>query len=301
MVRFSFCTHGRCPTVPRPPQAYRTCCRLALSLLHRCPCSVPRCRSQPASVTWGPSRDKRTKQWPASAATSPADAGRYPACLRAAREVVDGRPTGSSARRQAPPVLGRLTRGPAITGRRARGQTRPAAIRPATMPIGSSGTQPQSAEIAGRLARTEQQASGSDSTSRKTLAHCARDADAGGNRPGQWDAPNRATRQTGRFSMTLKRRDVLRGAAGSLAAAPLAAPAPRPRRQPKHPDLRSAGRSGDPRSDLDHRHGHPQPRLPGVRHAVRPGRDVQAVTADGRGRQLPRPTARPGRSSCGPD
>src|ERR1039458_4899065 len=55
---------------------------------------------------------------------------------------------------------------------------------------------------------------------RKSVAHCPSIADAGANQ----SRPTGHACSTGRLPMTLKRRDVLRGVAGSLAAAPLAAP-----------------------------------------------------------------------------
>ncbi len=60
---------------------------------------------------------------------------------------------------------------------------------------------------------------------------------------------------------------------------------PRPVRQragAEDAEVRSRGRPAQPRSDLDDRLHHPQPRLHGLRRAVRRRREVPAAAADGR-------------------
>src|SRR5580658_722655 len=59
---------------------------------------------------------------------------------------------------------------------------------------------------------------------RKSVARRACNADAGANQPRQPVPATGRSSSTGRFPMTLKRRDVLRGVAGGLTVAPLAAP-----------------------------------------------------------------------------
>ena len=87
----------------------------------------------------------------------------------------------------------------------------------------------------------------------------------------------------------------------AASAATLALPAVGTGAEPAGPEIHPAVGPGDSRSDLDHRLRDAQPRLHGVRHAVRADRPegrLQGHAADGRRPRRRRTTARPGSLRC---